>query len=112
MTTTSAATIRTGRKLRAEGDWADWRAVLTAAGVRLARVHDARHTAARLLLEQGIDIRVVQQILGHSQLRMTERQYMSRRSSPSSPPNEWARPCGDDSHAAPGQGTTCIALEA
>ncbi len=36
-------------------------------------MHDARHTAATLLLEQGIDIRVVQQVLGHSQLRMTER---------------------------------------
>ncbi len=36
-------------------------------------MHDARHAAATLLLEQGIDIRVVQQILGHSQLRMTER---------------------------------------
>ena len=63
----------TGAPLSAEDDWADWRAVLTAAGVRPARVHDARHTAATLLLEQGIDIRVVQQILGHSQLRMTER---------------------------------------
>jgi len=37
------------------------------------RVHDARHTAATLLLEQGIGIRVVQQILGHSQLSQTER---------------------------------------
>jgi site-specific recombinase XerD len=30
-------------------------------------------TAATLLLEQGISIRVVQQILGHSQLSQTER---------------------------------------
>jgi len=37
------------------------------------RVHDARHTAATLLLEQGVGIRVVQQILGHSQLSQTER---------------------------------------
>ena len=41
--------------------------------MRPARVHDARHTAATLLLEQGIGIRVVQQILGHSQLSQTER---------------------------------------
>jgi site-specific recombinase XerD len=44
-----------------------------AAGVRKARVHDARHTAATLLLEQGVGIRVVQQILGHSQVSQTER---------------------------------------
>ncbi len=43
------------------------------AGVRDARLHDARHTAATLLLEQGVDIRVVQEILGHSTLAMTKR---------------------------------------
>ena len=32
-----------------------------------------RHTAATFLLERGISIRVVQQILGHSQLSRTER---------------------------------------
>jgi integrase len=62
-----------GMPIPPEDDWDDWRAVLKAAGVREARVHDARHTAGTLLLEQGTDIRVVQQILGHSQLRMTER---------------------------------------
>jgi site-specific recombinase XerD len=36
-------------------------------------VHDARHTAATLMLAQGVDIRVVQQILGHSQLSQTQR---------------------------------------
>jgi site-specific recombinase XerD len=63
----------TGQPLDPRDDWEDWRALLTAAGVRETRVHDARHTAATLLLEQGIDIRVVQQILGHSQLSQTQR---------------------------------------
>jgi len=35
------------------------------------RVHDARHTAATLLLAQGVDQRVVMQILGHSQISVT-----------------------------------------
>jgi hypothetical protein len=34
-------------------------------------VHDARHTAAILLLAQGVDQRVVMEILGHSQISMT-----------------------------------------
>jgi site-specific recombinase XerD len=33
----------------------------------------ARHTAATLLLEQGVDVRVVQEILGHSSITMTRR---------------------------------------
>jgi len=62
-----------GAPLDPHDDWDDWHALLDEAGVREARVHDARHTAATLLLEQGIDIRVVQQILGHSQLSQTQR---------------------------------------
>ena len=38
-----------------------------------SRVHDARHTAATLLLAQGVDQRVVMEILGHSQISMTSR---------------------------------------
>jgi hypothetical protein len=64
---------RTGAPMDPRDDWEDWRELIAEAGVREARVHDARHTAATLLLEQGIDIRVVQQILGHSQLSQTQR---------------------------------------
>jgi integrase len=63
----------TGAPLDPRDDWEDWRALLSAAQVREARVHDARHTAATLLLAQGVHIRVVQQILGHSQLSQTQR---------------------------------------
>ena len=42
------------------------------AGVGDAGVHDGRHTAGTLLLEQGVDIRVVEEILGHSDLRVTQ----------------------------------------
>jgi integrase len=41
-----------------------------AAGIRDARVQDARHTVATLLLAQGIEQRVVMEILGHSQFCM------------------------------------------
>jgi len=53
-------------------DWEDWKALLRAAGVRDARVHDGRHTAGTLLMEQGVDLRVIQEIFGHSDSRVTE----------------------------------------
>jgi len=55
-----------GKPLEPRDDWAAWKWLCKASGVRDARLHDARHTAATLLLEQGVDIRVVQEILGHS----------------------------------------------
>jgi integrase len=49
----------------------EWHAVLKAAGVPRARVHDGRHTAATLLIAQGHPIEVAQEILGHSDIRIT-----------------------------------------
>ena len=43
------------------------------AQVRDARVHDARPTAATLLIAQGVHIRVVQEVLGHTRVTTTER---------------------------------------
>jgi integrase len=63
----------TGRPIDAHADWDEWKALLREAGIRDARVHDARHTAATLLLAQGVDQRVVMEILGHSQISMTAR---------------------------------------
>lgn len=60
-----------GRPIGAHADWDEWKALLKEANVRDARVHDARHTAATLLLAQGVDQRVVMEILGHSQVSMT-----------------------------------------
>ena len=39
----------TGAPIDSRSDWADWHDLLRTAGVREARVHDARHTAATLL---------------------------------------------------------------
>jgi site-specific recombinase XerD len=62
-----------GRPIGNHADWDEWKALLKGAGNRDARVHDARHTAATLLLAQGVDQRVVMQILGHSQISMTSK---------------------------------------
>jgi len=53
--------------------WRSWKAILRQAQVRDARVHDAWHTAATLLIEQGVHIRVVQEVLGHTRVTTTER---------------------------------------
>jgi len=62
-----------GKPVDPRADNRAWKALLRDAGVRDARLYDARHTAATLLLLQGVDDRVVMEIFGHSQLSMTAR---------------------------------------
>lgn len=64
---------RRGRPMERSEDYKAWKALLKRAGVREARLHDARHTAGTLLVEQGVHIRVVQEILGHARVTTTER---------------------------------------
>ena len=49
--------------------------VLSAAGIAHVRFHDLRHSCATLLLAQGVPARVVQDILGHSAIRVTMDTY-------------------------------------
>ena len=49
--------------------------MLTAADVRRVRFHDLRHTAATLLLSQGVDPRTIMETLGHSQISLTLNTY-------------------------------------
>jgi integrase len=52
-------------------DYMLWRRLLDTARVGRRRLHDARHTAATLLLVEGVHPRVVMDVLGHSQMRTT-----------------------------------------
>ena len=45
--------------------------LLKRAGLKEIRFHDLRHTFATLMLEQGENPKVVQEILGHSQISLT-----------------------------------------
>jgi integrase len=60
-----------GRPIDPRQDWGAWKALLQDAGVRDARLHDARHTSASLLLAEGVPARVVMDLLGHSQISLT-----------------------------------------
>ena len=45
--------------------------VLAAVSLPHMRFHDLRHSAATILLKMGVNIKVVQKILGHSDMSMT-----------------------------------------
>jgi integrase len=64
---------RNGNALQASADWRAWKAFLKGAGVPEVRVHDARHTAATLLLLMGVDGRVVMDMMGWSVASMLKR---------------------------------------
>jgi integrase len=53
----------------------DFARILQRAQVPRVRFHDLRHSAASLLLAQGIPMRLIQEILGHSSIAMTADLY-------------------------------------
>ncbi|MFG3639124.1 tyrosine-type recombinase/integrase [Micromonospora sp. NPDC047762] len=61
-----------GRPLDPRQDYQAWVDLLAAAGVKKVRLHDARHTAATLMVAQGVDLQVVKVILGHTDIRTTQ----------------------------------------
>ncbi len=54
-------------------DNAQWNSLIAKAGVRDVRLHDARHTAATLLLLQNVDIRTVMSIMGWTEMATAQR---------------------------------------
>ncbi len=56
----------TGHLLNPNTDYHEWKALLRSVGLRDARLHDARHTAATTLLLLGVPDRIVMGIMGWS----------------------------------------------
>jgi integrase len=66
-------TTRIGRAVSPNTDYHDWKELLTKTGVRDARLHDARHTAATVLLVIGTQQRAVMDVMGWSSSDMVNR---------------------------------------
>ena len=65
-----------GGHVNARTDYDKWHSLLRKAGIRRVKLHVARHTAASLLIESGVDLRSVQLILGHSSPTFTAATYI------------------------------------
>ncbi len=63
----------TGKPINPNTDYHRWKALLEKAGVRDVRLHDARHTAATVLLVLGVPERTVMGIMGWSSTAMAAR---------------------------------------
>ena len=49
--------------------------LLRNAGLRRIRFHDLRHSTATLLLEQGVELVVIKELLGHAHIGVTATVY-------------------------------------
>jgi integrase len=67
-----------GKPIDPRNDWDEWKSLLKEAGVRDSRLHDARHTAASVLLLLGVPERAVLGFMGWSNSALTSRyQHMT-----------------------------------
>jgi integrase len=66
-------TSLTGQPINSNSDSHRWKALLKSAGVRDGRLHDARHTAATVLLVLGVPERTVMGIMGWLSTAMAAR---------------------------------------
>jgi site-specific recombinase XerD len=64
-------TTEWGSPLDQRRDWATFKALVVDAGLREARLHDLRHSAATLMLGSDTDLQTAGQTLGHSSTAQT-----------------------------------------
>lgn len=65
-----------GKPIAPRRDWQSWVDLLKLAGVDHKPLHAARATCASLLLEAGVPDKIIAEILGHSQVKLTQDRYL------------------------------------
>jgi integrase len=60
-----------GKPLRPNTITRAWSTLATRAGVKVIRLHDARHTHVSLMLKSGVHPKIVQEWLGHASIQIT-----------------------------------------
>lgn len=60
-----------GYPITQDEDQRMWRKLLKSAGHKHVRQHSVRHSTATLLLEAGVDVHVVQSVIGHADIAVT-----------------------------------------
>jgi site-specific recombinase XerD len=60
-----------GHPIYPRADWQEWSDILVAAKLQHLGVHAMRHSAATIALDEGVALAVVQELLGHSDIRVT-----------------------------------------
>ncbi len=60
-----------GKPLRPNTITRVWTILAARCGLKVIRLHDARHSHASLMLKQGIHPKIVQERLGHASIQMT-----------------------------------------
>lgn len=63
----------TGRPIDPRADHDEWKSLLTEAGVRDARLHDARHTAATMLLVLKVPLPAIMEVMGWGEASVAKR---------------------------------------
>lgn len=62
-----------GKCVDPRADYGEWQELLAAVKVRLSRLHDARHTAATMLLVLNVPHRAIMDVMGWSEASMLKR---------------------------------------
>jgi integrase len=69
-------TSASGGPVDAKSDYLAWQNLLKSVNVEPKKLHSARHTAATMMVQFGVDIKSVQELLGHSSPSFTMATYV------------------------------------